>query len=73
MKLVQLLASPQGRLARGLLGLALLALGVRMSGMVGWAIAAIGLIPLLAGAADVCFLAPLFGLPIGGKEIRASH
>ena len=73
MKLVQLLASPQGRLARGMLGLALIALGVRLSGVLGWTIAAIGLIPLLAGAADVCFFAPLFGLPIGGKQIRESH
>ena len=73
MKFVQFMASPQGRLIRGLLGLLLIAVGVRMSGMVGWAIVAIGLIPLLAGAGDICLLAPLFGLPIGGKQIREAH
>ena len=73
MSVVRWMASPQGRLARGLLGLVLIAWGVRTSGMLGWTIAAIGLIPLLAGAGDMCLIAPLFGLPMSGNRIRESH
>jgi hypothetical protein len=73
MKLVRFMASPQGRLSRVCLGLALVAWGVRMSGIAGWTIAAVGLVPILAGAGDMCLLAPLFGYPMSGRQIRESH
>jgi len=72
MKLVRFLASPQGRMLRVFLGLVLIASGVRASGMLGWTIAAIGILPLLAGAGDLCFVAALFGYPIRGREIRGT-
>jgi hypothetical protein len=38
---------------------------------VGIAVAAIGLVPLLAGTFDVCVFSALFGGPLAGSEIRA--
>ena len=39
-------------------------------GGVGWILAIVGLVPLLAGAFDVCVFAPLFRMPFSGGEIR---
>jgi Protein of unknown function (DUF2892) len=53
-------------------GFALIALGVAViGGGVGIAVAAIGLVPLLAGTFDVCVFSALFGGPLAGSEIRA--
>ncbi len=70
MKFVKLMASPQGRIARFLLGAALFLLGVRVSGIGGYLLAIVALVPMFAGALDVCVLAPLFGYPMNGKQIR---
>jgi hypothetical protein len=32
----------------------------------------VGLVPLLAGAFDVCLLSPLFGGPLSGEAVRKS-
>lgn len=73
MKLVRFMASTQGRLLRGFFGLVLIAWGVRASGILGWTIVAVGLVPLLAAAGDMCLFAPLFGYPMSGRQLRASH
>jgi hypothetical protein len=70
MKLVRFMASPYGRALRVLLGLGLIVWGVRLSGIVGWIVAAVGFVPILAGAGDMCIFAPLFGYPMSGKQIR---
>lgn len=68
---VDFMASKAGRAARVIAGLLLIALGLLVMGGVGGVIvAAIGLVPLLAGVYDVCIFAPLLGYAFKGKEIR---
>jgi len=35
-----------------------------------WGLAALGLLPLAMGGADLCLLAPLQGLPFDGPKLR---
>ena len=63
------MASPAGRIARAVAGVVLIVLGIALGGA-GWILAAVGLIPLLAGVFDVCLLAPLFHQPLRGAEFR---
>ncbi len=70
MKFVKLMATPGGRILRFLLGAGIFLAGVRISGIGGYAIALVGLLPMFAGAADMCLLAPIFGYPMTGKQIR---
>ena len=41
-----------------------------VEGAWGWVIAIVGLVPLAAGAFDVCIFSRLFGGPFKGSEIR---
>jgi hypothetical protein len=71
-RLGQLLASSTGRLARIVAGVALITGGLlAIGGTAGIALAAIGLVPLLAGAFDVCLFSAIFGGPLSGTSIRA--
>lgn len=70
-EMISFLASGTGRLTRIVAGLILIALGWWMHSTTGTVIAVIGLIPLLAGLFDICLFAPLFGLPLSGKQIRS--
>lgn len=66
------MASPAGRITRVVAGVALILVGLLVVGdVVGYVIAAIGLVPLLAGLFDVCVFSKLFGGPFKGSEIRA--
>jgi hypothetical protein len=68
----QFMTTGLGRRVRIVAGFALIALGVAViGGGVGIAVAAIGLVPLLAGTFDVCVFSALFGGPLAGSEIRA--
>ncbi len=71
--LISFLASKAGRITRIVAGLVLIAIGffVVDNTTVGAILMIVGLVPLLAGIFDYCVLAPLFGLPISGKKIRA--
>ena len=56
------MASNYGRVARGMLGIALLAIGlVLIGGTAGWIVAAFGLVPIAAGVFNLCPVAPLWG------------
>jgi hypothetical protein len=68
----QSMASPVGRLVRIGAGIALIAVGLLVVGDVaGLLIAAVGLVPLLAGTIDICIFSRLFGGPLAGADIRA--
>lgn len=68
----QFMATMAGRLTRIVAGIALIAVGLLVvGGTAGIIIAAIGLVPLLAGAFDVCIFSALFGGPFSGSAIRA--
>jgi type IV secretory pathway VirB2 component (pilin) len=66
------MASMTGRVTRIVAGIALIALGLFVvEGAVGYILAVVGLVPLLAGVFDVCVFSKLFGGPFKGAEIRA--
>lgn len=68
----QFMASSLGRAARVVGGVALIAGGLlAIGGTSGAIVAAIGLVPLLAGTFDVCVFSRLFGGPFAGSAIRA--
>ena len=65
------MASPAGRVARIVAGLALILIGLlALGGLGGWILAIVGLVPLLAGLFDRCVFAPLSGLPFSGPSLR---
>jgi hypothetical protein len=69
---VKFMASVNGRIARIVAGIVLIALGIwGLGGAIGVIVAIVGAVPLLAGVFDVCVFAPLFGNPFQGKDIRA--
>lgn len=59
MKFVRFMSTPAGRTARVVMGVGLIATGLRMGDPAGWALAAFGLLPLVTGAADICPVCPL--------------
>lgn len=70
---VKFMASTNGRIARGVAGLILIALGLfATTGAAQIILIVVGLVPLAAGVFDFCLFAPLGGMPIGGKDIRNS-
>ena len=65
------LAGTAGRVTRAVAGIILIVVGlVLIKGVGGWIVAAIGLVPLLAGIFDFCVFAPLFKLPFNGAKLR---
>lgn len=66
MSLINFMSSSVGRLVRVVAGVALIVVGLALGG--GWlTLSVIGLVPLLAGALNVCLLAPLMGQPLKGR------
>jgi hypothetical protein len=65
------LAGTAGRVARVVAGVILIVIGLFVvQGTLGWVLAIVGLVPLLAGVFDFCVFAPLFGLPFVGERLR---
>lgn len=56
-------------MTRAVAGAVLILIGA-LIGAAGWLLAIIGFVPLLAGAFDVCVLAPLFHQPFNGSDLR---
>jgi hypothetical protein len=67
----QFMASIWGRIARVVVGLALVVLGFWLGGVWGAVLAVVGAVPLLAGLFDVCVVSALLGGPFSGERIRA--
>jgi Protein of unknown function (DUF2892) len=68
--MVGFMASRTGRWTRMLAGASLVVSGLASDSPKGRLLAVAGLVPLLAGAFDLCLLGPLFGLPVKGEAIR---
>ena len=70
---ISFMASRNGRNVRIVAGVVLVILGffVIDNTTTGIIVMLIGLVPLAAGIFDFCVLAPLFGAPFKGSEIRA--
>lgn len=65
--------SPSGRVARLLVGIGLIVWGyTHVNTRLGFALIAIGLVPLAAGAFDLCLISAVLGGPISGAHIRKS-
>ena len=70
MKLIDIIGSQPGRLLRVVAGVGIITAGLRRGGKGGRVLAAAGLVPLAAGAADVCVLGPLVHGPLQGESFR---
>ena len=71
MGFARFMSSLEGRLLRIVAGIALIIIGLAVvHGTGGIILAIVGLVPLVAGLANVCFFAPLFGGPFQAKNIR---
>lgn len=65
------MVSPAGRAARVAAGLGLLAGGLARRHTAGGKVtAALSLVPVAAGALDVCVLGPVLGAPLDGEAAR---
>lgn len=71
--LVNFMASTYGRLFRGGVGVLLFVLAVLASGATATILYVLGAFFIGVALFDICVLAPLFGLPLTGKAIRARH
>ena len=70
MAFARFMASLAGRGLRIAAGLALVFLGIfGVGGTAGWVVAAVGLVPLLAGVFNVCLFGPLLGAPFDGSKL----
>ena len=65
------MASTAGRTIRIIAGVALIVVGGILGGG-WWALAVVGLVPLAAGALDICLFNVLFRQPLRRKAVRAS-
>lgn len=65
------MSSPAGRILRVVAGAALIAVGVVLQAPALWVAAPLGAVVFLAGAFDVCVVAPFLRLPWTGRAIRA--
>jgi hypothetical protein len=68
---VKFMTSPAGRLTRIVAGVLLLGGAWLIAGIAGIVIGLVALVPLLAGLADRCVFAPLFGFPFNSPDARA--
>ncbi len=68
--MVGFMASRTGRWTRMLTGAGMVVGGLAAGSPKGKLLAVAGLLPLLAGAFDLCLFGPLFGLPVKGEAIR---
>lgn len=71
MGIATFMASTAGRLGRIVAGIVLIAVGFMVGGTAGWVIGIVGLVPIAAGAANVCLLAPFLGAPFKGSDVSS--
>ncbi|MFN0089153.1 MAG: YgaP-like transmembrane domain [Acidimicrobiales bacterium] len=73
MRFAQFMSTPAGRLARIVAGVAIVVLGLLIGGVAGWVVAVVGLVPIAAGAFNLCLAAPLLGAPLRGRALQSRH
>lgn len=73
MSFVKFMAGPIGRWARVIAGVAIAGVGIYLAaGAWTYVLVAVGAVIFLAGAINVCLLAPLFGGPFSGRQALQS-
>lgn len=68
MAFARFMSEPIGRAIRVVAGMALIALGFVIGGMVGLFVGVIGLAPLAAGVFNFCLIGPLVGGYFSGRK-----
>ena len=69
MTVVRFMAHPSGRAGRILAGLVIMGIGIVVGGTAGWIVMAVGLVPIVVSAINVCLLAPVFRAPFRGTKV----
>ena len=72
MSFVSFMSSSAGRGLRIVAGGALIVAGIAIGGTGGSILAIVGVVPMTAGAFNVCLFAPLVGLDFSGHKRAAS-
>ena len=71
MAFARFMAGPIGRGIRVVAGLVIIVAGLVIGSAGGYLLAAVGLVPLMAGLLNVCFFAPVLKAPFSGKACLA--
>jgi len=71
MAFARFMSSPFGRIARIVAGLVIIVLGVLTQSLWAIPIIAVGVVFIVAGAANVCFISPLIRAPFRGRDAVA--
>lgn len=70
-KFLRFMTSVQGRLARILLGIAIISLGMLVvQGIPGNIMTVVGLVPIAGGLFDFCLVGAFMGYPLSGTKAR---
>ena len=70
---VNFMGSSAGRIIRVVGGAGLIAWGLLgLSGVNGYIVAAVGVVPMLTGLFNICLVGPLFGAPLSGRNTRSA-
>ncbi len=73
MSFARFMASPAGRGIRIAAGIALIVAGLVIGSTGGYILAIVGVLPVLAGALNVCVLGPVLKAPFSGKAVLAKR
>jgi hypothetical protein len=71
MRFVRFMNTTAGRAVRVIAALGIIVGGLVSGGITGWVVAAVGLVPLAAGIANVCLFARLFHAPVRGVVLSS--
>lgn len=69
MEFARFMSTPAGRLLRIVLGIVIIYIGVIMDKPLGYVLEVIGLVPIIAGALNICLIGKLLGAPLKGSDI----
>lgn len=70
MPFARFMSTPAGRILRVVAGIALVAVGLATQSVLwGVVLGLVGVVFIVAGAANVCFLAPLLRVPFQGRKL----
>jgi Protein of unknown function (DUF2892) len=67
----QFMASTAGRVTRGVIGIALIVVGLLVGAVAGWVLGGFGAVLLAAGLFDFCVITGLVDNIWSGREVRA--
>ena len=73
MSFARFMASPTGRGIRVVAGLVMIVAGLVIGSAGGYVLAIVGVLPLLAGALNVCVIAPVLKAPFSGKAALSNR